>query len=298
MLTKCTSDTAAVAALRQAQADHSRTFGPFRFVYAVASRRAGGVSIGVNLNPDRACNFQCVYCQVDRSGSAPRDELDLEVLAAELARILDMIRDGSILRGPRFAGLPAAQRRVVDIALAGDGEPTACPDFAAAVDLVIDARRSAQVVPPGLVLITNASRLDAPEVERAIDRLYAAGGEAWVKLDAGAPAAFRRIAQTRMPFERVVAGITRLGRRHPVVIQSLFCRLHDEPVSDREIARYCECLAAIRAAGATIRLVQIYTLARVPAEAHVTALSAPEIDRIADRVAAEVRVPIARFPPI
>ena len=43
---------------------HSRNlFQDNRFVYAVVSRRSGGVSIGVNLNPDKYCNFDCVYCQ-------------------------------------------------------------------------------------------------------------------------------------------------------------------------------------------------------------------------------------------
>ena len=39
--------------------DHRRDLGENRYVYAVVSRRAGGLSIGVNLNPDKVCNFDC-----------------------------------------------------------------------------------------------------------------------------------------------------------------------------------------------------------------------------------------------
>ena len=46
--------------------DHSRVFRDLIFVYPVISRRSQGLSIGVNLNPDKRCNFDCVYCEVDR----------------------------------------------------------------------------------------------------------------------------------------------------------------------------------------------------------------------------------------
>ena len=40
--------------------DHTRHFTDFTFVYPVISRRSRGLSIGVNLNPDKVCNFDCV----------------------------------------------------------------------------------------------------------------------------------------------------------------------------------------------------------------------------------------------
>ena len=57
--------------------DHRRDLGENRYVYAVVSRRARGLSIGVNLNPDKVCNFDCPYCQVDRTtpGASPRIEV-------------------------------------------------------------------------------------------------------------------------------------------------------------------------------------------------------------------------------
>ena len=67
---------------------HSRSFEDNRFVYAVVSRRSGGVSIGVNLNPEKYCNFDCVYCQVDRTvrGGPVLRKIDLPQLAARTGR--------------------------------------------------------------------------------------------------------------------------------------------------------------------------------------------------------------------
>jgi wyosine [tRNA(Phe)-imidazoG37] synthetase (radical SAM superfamily) len=44
--------------------DHNRDISGMKYIYPVVSRRAGGVSIGINLNVNNACNWRCVYCQV------------------------------------------------------------------------------------------------------------------------------------------------------------------------------------------------------------------------------------------
>jgi wyosine [tRNA(Phe)-imidazoG37] synthetase (radical SAM superfamily) len=79
------------------------------------------VSVGINLNPNNACNWHCAYCQVPGlvRGAAP--EIDLALLERELKRI-------SRRADPwRFHGGACAARgpRVIrDIAFSGNGEPT------------------------------------------------------------------------------------------------------------------------------------------------------------------------------
>ena len=89
--------------------DHARLFEHNRFVYPVLSRRSGGISIGVNLNPDKICNFDCIYCQVDRR-SAERDAVRGDRRAAGRAagdaRI--GVVGGASTRRRSFAGVPAA----------------------------------------------------------------------------------------------------------------------------------------------------------------------------------------------
>jgi hypothetical protein len=54
------------------------------YVYPVISRRAGGLSIGVNLNPDKVCNFDCPYCQVDRTTPGGPTRVEVADLVDEL----------------------------------------------------------------------------------------------------------------------------------------------------------------------------------------------------------------------
>ena len=74
--------------------DHSRQFADFTFVYPVISRRSGGLSIGINLNPDKVCNFDCVYCEVDREVPGKVSKLDLDQMHDELIAMIRFARDG------------------------------------------------------------------------------------------------------------------------------------------------------------------------------------------------------------
>ena len=75
--------------LGSAFAAHPRDWLKNRYVYPVVSRRAGGVSIGVNLNPGKECSFNCIYCQVDRTAPSSAPMVDVDVLRRELE---DMLR--------------------------------------------------------------------------------------------------------------------------------------------------------------------------------------------------------------
>src|SRR5438093_5020681 len=68
-----------------------RAFLGNRFVYAVISQRGRGLSIGVNMNPDKFCNFDCAYCEVNRNIPPGDRTVDLAVLAAELENLLLLV---------------------------------------------------------------------------------------------------------------------------------------------------------------------------------------------------------------
>src|SRR5436189_1514220 len=82
--------------------DHRRTFADNLYVYAVVSRRSKGVSIGVNLNPDKVCNFDCVYCQVDRKTPPVVRDVDEARLLEELEVMLDLVTMGRLFEHERF----------------------------------------------------------------------------------------------------------------------------------------------------------------------------------------------------
>ena len=275
--------------------NHPRSFGTFSYVYPVVSRRAGGVSIGINLNPDKICNFDCVYCQVERVKPLVPQEIDLDRLRAELAEMLAWITREGIFEHPAFADLPRERRRVHDIAFSGDGEPTACPKFKEAVQIAAEARRNLGFEPLKIVLITNATLLDRPQVEEGLAILDANNGEIWAKLDAGTPGYFARVARTKIPFDRILKSITHAACKRPIVIQSLFMRLDGEPPSEAELHAYCERLNEIGQQGGKIKLVQIYTVSRKPAESFVSSLSDAELSAIGEMVRQRTRLPVAVF---
>jgi len=275
--------------------DHSRSFAANRYVYPVLSRRAGGLSIGVNLSPGRHCNFRCIYCQVDRREPARECPVDLERLASELDQMLGLALSGEIFDLAPFSHTPARLRRVNDIALSGDGEPTACRQFAGAVDLCVQARQRCAHDALKLVLITNASLLHQDRVARALRVLDANNGEVWAKLDAGTGAFFRRVSQSRVSFERILDNLRRVAKERPIVIQSLFMRIDGQPPSQAEREAYCRRLLEIASGGGRIKLVQIYTVARQPTQSSVTPLADAEIDALAEMIRVQTSLPVAAF---
>ena len=267
--------------------DHRRAFEDSRYVYAVVSRRSKGVSIGINLNPDKVCNFDCVYCQVDRKTPPVVRDVDVARLREELEDILDRVQSGELFETERFRATPPALRRLNDIAFSGDGEPTTCPEFGEAVVQVAEVRRRRGLDDVKLVLITNASRLHHLPVRRALEVLDANNGEIWAKLEAGTEAYYRTVDRTTIPFQRIVSNITEAAKVRPVVIQALFLKMRGEPPPAEELKAFCARLNDIQAAGGRIKLVQVYTVAREPAERWVAALSDGEVDAIVAQVQRE-----------
>lgn len=262
-------------------ADHDRGLEGNRYVYAVVSRRARGLSVGVNLNPDKVCNFDCPYCQVDRRTPGGPAEIDVALLAAELERLLDRARSGTLWRDPPFSTAPEEMRRVADVAFAGDGEPTTpkeFPDAARAARGVIE--RSGPAVP--LRLLTNATMFDRPRVRAAL----ACFDELWCKLDAGTEPYFQRVDGTRFPFRKVLDNLLAVARERPIVIQAMFVAMDGAAPPDAEIDAWADRLREIVAGGGRIDRVQVYTVARRPADPRVAALSDARLEGIAARARA------------
>ena len=266
---------------------HERRYEGNRFVYPVLSRRSGGVSVGVNLNPDKVCNFDCVYCQVDRTTTSETRFVETERLLEELRDTLGLVASGELFRTEKFSATPQPLRRLNDLAFSGDGEPTTYKNFDELMELSAGVKRDLGLDRVKMVLVTNASMLHRPHVVRGLAVLDENQGEVWAKLDAGTEAYYHTIERTKIPFARVLENIAAAARVRPLVIQSLFLRLAGEGPGDEEIGAFCERLREIIESGGAVKLVQVYTVARKPAESVVTPLADDEVDRIAERVRAE-----------
>ena len=163
--------------------DHTRHFSDFTFVYPVISRRSKGLSIGVNLNPDKVCNFDCIYCEVDRRIPGAVTEVDLRQMKDELTAMVRFAKDGGLAKEPKFEEVPWLTREVKDIAFSGDGEPTMIHNFAECVETVVEVQQSEGLDETKIVLITDAAGLDKADVKRGLKLMDTHHGEIWGKLD-------------------------------------------------------------------------------------------------------------------
>jgi wyosine [tRNA(Phe)-imidazoG37] synthetase (radical SAM superfamily) len=274
--------------------EHPREFEQNRYVYPVLSRRSSGISSGINLNPDKVCNFDCAYCQVDRTMPGRYRRVDLRILDRELKDILIDAKTGRLFAHPPFAAVLKPLREIKDISFSGDGEPTTFPRFKEAVELVIRTKEDTGFGHLRIVTITNATMFHRPKVKQALSLLDRHNGEIWAKLDAGTERYYKLVDVTTVPFKRILDNILDAARRRPIVIQGLFMRLHGKPPEEAEIKAYCNCLRDIVSHGGKIKLVQVYTVARVPARPYVTPLSDGEVDAIAEQVG-KIPLPVAAF---
>jgi wyosine [tRNA(Phe)-imidazoG37] synthetase (radical SAM superfamily) len=264
--------------------DHRRQWRDCRYVYPVISRRAKGLSIGVNLNPDKRCNFGCLYCQIDRTTEREFNEVQIAALHDELKLAIEEALNGGIWAEDRFSKTPARLRRINDIAFSGDGEPTCVPEFDQAVATAAELRKDYGCDDLKLVVITNATQMRSPQFQCALPILDANNGEIWAKLDAGTEEYFQRVNRPSgdITLEQIVEDITETARHRPLVIQTLMFRIDGNDPPGNEIDAYCQRLRDIVDAGGKIKLVQLHTIARTPDHDHATALPNDHLDNLAD----------------
>jgi wyosine [tRNA(Phe)-imidazoG37] synthetase (radical SAM superfamily) len=254
-----------------------------RFVYAVISQRAHGLSIGVNLNPDGQCSFDCVYCEVDRDAPVRERQVNTKVLAQELRHLLRLTYDRRLRELEWFRHLPPELLQLKEVALSGDGEPTLCVNFGKVVREVLQVRAKGRFPFFKVVLITNTAGLDYPEVVRGL-KLLTKEDEIWAKLDAGTQEYMDKVNRSDIPLWRVLANILALGKQRPIIIQSLFPLINGEKPPRHEIEQYVSRLKELKAAGAEIKLVQVYSAHRPPHHRNCEHLPLKTLSFIARRV--------------
>lgn len=264
-----------------------------RLVYAVISQRAGGLLIGVDMNPDQLCNFDCVYCYVKRGSPHTRKPFSVRVLSHELRAMLELHRSGRFNELPPFAHVPEDLLRLRGVALSGEGEPTMCTRFAEVVQELSTIRGNSHATDFKLILITNGTGLHLPEVQSGL-RQFRITDEVWVKLDAGTDETMQRVNKSAVPLEVIVENIVALGRWRPVIIQSLFCAIDGVGPSEDEIADYVKRLIEIKEAGANIAFVQVYSIVRGAAYPGCARLALNQLSSIARQVrdTTELRVEV------
>ena len=239
--------------------NHNRNITGLTYVYPVLSRRAGGLSIGINFNINNACNWRCIYCQVPelKIGAAP--SCDLNLLAKELRLFLNDVLHGDFYDRME---VPNEQRVIKDIAIAGNGEPTSLENFDVAVSMIGDIATELGIFPDShFVLITNGSLIHRPTVQAGLKVLKDLGGEVWFKMDSGTPEGRALVNHSAQTNEAVLKNITLAAQICPTKIQICLVDYQKNSFLMNERKGFLKFLVVIRAV-TTIKNVTIYTLAR------------------------------------
>ena len=261
--------------------DHDPDFLNLTYVYPVLSRRMQGISIGINLNTNNACNWACAYCQVPglHRGDAP--EVNLGLLEAELKGLLD----NPALSPMIPPDTPDALRQIRDIAFSGNGEPTSSPQFQQAVEIA-RRQRDAHGLDIPLVLITNGSLMLRPVVQAGIKTLAEAGGVVWFKVDRLLPESMKRINGISYKPEQIQHRLNVACSLAPVWLQTCWLAWDGEaPGAEDEVA-YLEFVARN---AHQIQGVHLYGLARPslqPEASHLSALTDTAMNAWADKIRA------------
>jgi len=266
--------------------DHDRAAAGLTYVYPVVSRRADGVSVGINLNTNNACNWRCIYCQVPdlRRGAGP--SVDLAKLRSELSGFLDDVLNGDFMQ----TSVPAGSRRLNDIALSGNGEPTSTADFVAVVDLIGEVRKSLQV-PDDVktILITNGSLVHHRKIRDGLSALRSINGEVWFKLDRATATGMRTMNDTRIGMRRVKENLGIAAHACPTWIQTCVLAINGEGPGESEQQAYMDFLREQLDTGVPLRGVLLYGLARAscqPEAPTLSSLPASWLQAYADRIRA------------
>ena len=240
----------------------SPVFGPVR------SRRLG-VSLGINLMPadGKLCTFDCIYCEcgfnADHRPHRPRPTR--REVAEALERQLQKMAD---------EGTPPDV-----LTFAGNGEPTAHPEFAAIVDDTL-ALRDRYFPQAQVSVLSNSTMLHRPDVVGALRKV----DNNILKLDTVSDDYVRRVDRPAAAFSaaKVVDALAAFAGH--VVVQTLFMGgEHDgrsvDNTGEEYVDPWIEALRRIRP-----QKVMVYTIDRETPAPHLRKASPETLDAIAERV--------------
>lgn len=239
--------------------DHSRDSAGMVYVYPVVSRRAGGISIGVNLNPNNACNWRCIYCQVPNLTRGTAPDIDLTKLEHELRSFLQEILAGDFMQ----KNVPVESRRLTDIALSGNGEPTSAREFGQVIEIISKLMAEFELVGKiKLVLITNGSLLHRDYVQDGLRLMANINGEVWFKLDTATAQGMRKTNGTRSSPEKVYERLRIAVALCPTWLQTCMFMLDGKAPSIQEQEAYLDFIAKLGREKLPLKGVLLYGLAR------------------------------------
>jgi wyosine [tRNA(Phe)-imidazoG37] synthetase (radical SAM superfamily) len=249
--------------------DHDRDSAGLKYVYPVVSRRAGGVSVGINLNTNNACNWRCIYCQVPdlQLGTAP--PVDLILLEKELRSFLHELLHG-------------------DFTLSGNGEPTSAREFVQVIELI--GKLKQELALPKhikLILISNGSLMHRDYVQQGLRKMAELGGEVWFKLDRASAMSMQAINNTNSTLAKIRQSLLTAISLCPTWLQTCWFATDGAAPSTQEEDEFLEFISGLIADNTPPLGMLLYTLARPslqPEATRLSALSSTQLEVFASRI--------------
>lgn len=252
--------------------NHNRTLSSMKYIYPVVSRRAGGVSIGVNLNVNNACNWHCIYCQVPDLSRGLPPPVDLTLLERELREFLYDVMYGDFME--RYVSV--GDRQLKDIAFSGNGEPTSSKEFSQALLIIERVLREFNLLDTDstnsikIRLITNGSLLNKPSTLAAIRHLAACNGEVWFKIDSGTKEGFNSINNVNIDPLNHIKRLIKCAQACPTYIQTCMFSFDGLLPKESDVLAY---LLLVKKAVHVVQGIHLYSVARPSLQTEGTRIS-------------------------
>jgi wyosine [tRNA(Phe)-imidazoG37] synthetase (radical SAM superfamily) len=236
--------------------DHSRELSGLKYIYSVISRRAGGLSIGVNLNVNNACNWQCIYCEIPNLTRGTPPPIELDLLEQELRFFLHEIIHGDYME----KNVSFEDRHLKDIAFSGNGEPTSAEEFPAVISIVKKLLEEFNLLHKIKIrLITNGSLMHQASVIKSVEMLKEMNGEVWFKVDAATEESIRTINQVNLKPHQILERLKNSANVCPTFVQTCIFSIDGKGPSKKDINAYIELINEVKS---NIQGVHLYGLAR------------------------------------
>jgi len=261
--------------------DHSRELSGLKYIYSVISRRAGGLSIGINLNVNNACNWQCIYCEIPNLTRGSPPPIELDVLENELRLFLHDIIHGDYME----RNVAIEDRHLKDIAFSGNGEPTSAAEFPQVILIVKKILQEYDLLHKIKIrLITNGSLMHEASVLKSIEMLEEINGEVWFKVDAATEETIKIINQVNLKPNQILERLLNTANICPTFVQTCIFMINGKSPDDKDIDAYIE---LINKAKKIIKGVHLYGLARPslqPRARDLERISEEELKNIAKKL--------------
>jgi wyosine [tRNA(Phe)-imidazoG37] synthetase (radical SAM superfamily) len=262
--------------------DHSRELSGLKYIYSVISRRAGGLSIGINLNVNNACNWQCIYCEIPNLTRGTPPPIELDVLEQELRFFLNEIIHGDYME----KNVSLEDRHLKDIAFSGNGEPTSAEEFPEVIGIVKKLLEEFNLLHKLKIrLITNGSLMHQAAVIKSVAMLKEMNGEVWFKVDAATEESIKTINQVNLKPHQILERLKNSANVCPTFVQTCIFAIDGNAPSKKDIQAYVELISKVKS---NIQGVHLYGLARPSLQPQAEKLSRVD-EEVLQNIAKELR---------